>query len=144
MHVTRTIEIDAPAAVVWQVLHDVERWPRWTSSITSAALEQGSGLEPGAVVRLKQPRLAAMRWTVTDVVAGHRFTWTTRSPGLTAVAAHEVTDLGGARAAVVLDLTQSGPLAGVVGRLYARRTRRYLDLEAEGLKAAAEAAAQRT
>jgi hypothetical protein len=37
-------------------------------------------------------------------------------------------------------VTQTGALAGLLGRLYARRTRHYLDLEAEGLKAAAEAA----
>jgi uncharacterized membrane protein len=140
MRFTRTIEIHAPAAVVWRVLRDVEQWPQWTASVASATVEQGRALDVGTLVRLKQPRLSAMRWTVTEAIPGRRFTWSTRSPGLTAVASHELLATSAGATTVVLEVTQTGARAGLVGRLSSRRTRHYLDLEAEGLKAAAEAA----
>ena len=43
---------------------------------------------------------------------------------------------GGTRITLVLD--QHGPLAGLIRLLTQRKTRRYLHLEANGLKAAAE------
>ena len=55
-------------------------------------------------------------------------------------ATHEVVAQGPERALVRQRIEQRGPLGVVVGLLTRRMTRRYLDLEARGLKARSERA----
>lgn len=138
-----TVEIDASPGLVWEVLMDVERWPEWNASVTSAErIDGGDGdpLEVGSTVRLKQPRLPAMVWRVTEVEPGRSFDWTASSPGVTNEAGHRIgaPDGSGDRCVVTLGLAQTGPLAGLVGWLFGGRTRRYVEQEAEGLKRRAE------
>lgn len=52
-------------------------------------------------------------------------------------ARHYVTGRGG-RTLVCQELDQSGVLGALVGRLMAKKTRRFLELEAQGLKARSE------
>ena len=35
MELTRSIDIDAPPGIVWEVWSDIARWHEWTASITS-------------------------------------------------------------------------------------------------------------
>jgi uncharacterized protein YndB with AHSA1/START domain len=128
------IEIDAPAGTVWSVFADVERWSEWTASIERLAALDGPQLEPGRRFAIKQPRFPQLVWVVTEVDPGASWTWRQRSPGATTFASHEVVPLAGGRTLVRQRIDQRG-LAGVlVGRLTRRRTRRYLELEAQGLK----------
>ncbi len=60
-------------------------------------------------------------------------------PGNHTAATHEVVALGPDRTRVRQVIDQRGPLGALVGLLMRRLTRRYLDLEAAGLKAASEA-----
>ena len=64
------VEIDAPAAVVWDVFSDVERWPEWTASVTRLVALDGPGLAVGKRFEIKQPRMPKLVWEVTDVDAG--------------------------------------------------------------------------
>jgi uncharacterized membrane protein len=139
MHAEDGIEIEAPADVVWKVFADVERWPEWTASMDEVTFVKGSTLGDGAAVRVKQPRLPRMTWVVTELTPGASWSWEARSPGALTVARHTVTatDRGTTRVAQSID--QTGPIGGLVGRMMAGLTRRYLRMEAEGLKAAAEA-----
>jgi len=134
------MEIDAPPSIVWQVFTDVERWPAWTASVTALEALDGGGLEVGKRYRIKQPRLPRVTWVVTSYSAGSAWTWTSRTPGNTTEATHRIEALdGGARTRVHLSIDQRGPGGVLLGALLRRMTRRYLRLEAEGLKRASEA-----
>ena len=91
-------------------------------------------------MRIKQPRLKALEWDVTEFVANEVFTWRSSTVGITSVGTHRITAASGDRVTVRLALDQKGFLAPVVGLLTARLTRRYIDMEARGLKARSEAA----
>jgi hypothetical protein len=62
-----------------------------------------------------------------------------RSLGATTLASHEVVPQDGGRTLVRQRIDQRGPIGVVVGALIRRLTKRYLELEAQGLKARSEA-----
>lgn len=134
-----SIEIDAPADVVWTVFADVEHWPDWTASVQRLVGLDGPDLRVDARFRIKQPRMPDLVWEVTEVDPGAAWTWVQRSPGGTTVASHEVVVISPGRTLVRQRLDQRGPVGAVVGRLTRGMTRRYLDLEAQGLKRTSEA-----
>jgi uncharacterized protein YndB with AHSA1/START domain len=143
MRVDVTVDISAPPEVVWVVLRDVESWPTWTASITSIRLLSPDPLQAGSRVRIKQPRLPATVWTVSELVEGERFTWTATSPGVHTRASHCVVGTAdGSRATLSID--QAGVLRRLVGRLYGGLTRRYVAMEAAGLKQRSEESAPQT
>jgi uncharacterized membrane protein len=136
-----SIEIDAPPAVVWDVFADVERWPTWTASVTSLRAVDGP-LEVGKRFEIKQPRFPKLTWTVTTLDVGSSWAWRSRSVGNTTIATHWVEPIdGGARTLVRQRIEQTGPLGGLVGLLFRGLTKKYLELEAEGLKGTSEARA---
>jgi uncharacterized membrane protein len=141
MHAEDGIDIAAPADVVWKVFADVERWPEWTESMRRVTFVEGDALAVGAAARIEQPKLPKVTWVVTELTPGSSWTWESRAPGALTVARHVVTPTGDGTTRVEQSIDQTGPLGGLVGRLYAGLTRRYLRMEAEGLKAAAERAA---
>src|ERR1700754_3490538 len=131
------VEIEAPAAVVWDVFSDVEAWPEWTASVTRLTALDGPGLAVGKRFEIKQPRLPKLVWEVTAVEDGASWTWEQRSPGGRTIAVHEVIPKEG-RTLVRQRLDQQGPVGALVARLMRGTTRRYLELEAQGLKARSE------
>ena len=50
------------------------------------------------------------------------------------MADHRVTPIDAETVRVTLSIRQSGPLAPIIGHLYAGLTRRYLNMEAQGVK----------
>lgn len=128
-----TVEIDADPQRVWDVLVDVESWPEWTPSMTTVRMATPGPLGRGSRVAIKQPRLSPAEMTVDRYVEGRSFAWSSTMAGLSTIADHVVEPTStGSR--VTLVLTQSGPLAGFVGVAYGRMIRRYVHLEATGLK----------
>lgn len=140
MNTQTSIDIDAPAVTVWRVYADTERWPDWTDSVNRVTPLDGPALEVGHRFEIDQPRFPTLVWEVTEVDRGHSWTWRQRSPGGTTVATHLVEDLGDGRTRVHQSIDQRGPVGALVGRLARGLTRRYLQMESEGLKAASEAA----
>jgi uncharacterized membrane protein len=138
MQTDSSIEIDAPATRVWDVFVDVERWAEWTASITSIVPLDGPGIEVGNRFEIRQPRFPKLVWEVTEVDPGRGWTWRQRSPGNTTLASHEVVAQGPERTLVRQRIDQRGPIGAVVGVLMRRLTRRYLELEAQGLKQRSE------
>ena len=138
MFTEHSVEIDAPAELVWEVFSDVERWPEWTASVTSLVALDGPGLAAGKRFAIKQPRMSKLVWKVTEVDPGGSWTWEQRSPGAVAYARHNVLPLPGGRTLVRQQIDQRGVLGALVGRLMVTMTKRYLDLEAHGLKNRAE------
>lgn len=132
------VEIDAPASLVWEVFSDVERWPEWTASVTSLVALDGPGIDAGKRFQIKQPKLPTLVWEVTDVSPGVSWTWAQRSPGGRTWASHTVTSVADGRTLVRQKLDQQGPVGAIVSRLMLRTTRRYLAMEAQGLKGRSE------
>ena len=132
------VDIDAPASLVWEVFSDVERWPEWTASVTGLVALDGPGLAVGKRFQIKQPKLPTLVWEVTEVSPGVSWTWAQQSPGGRTVATHTVTSVADARARVDQKLDQQGPIGAIVARLMLRTTRRYLEMEAQGLKGRSE------
>ncbi len=143
MNTETSVAIDAPADVVWRTFADVERWPEWTASVTRIVAVDGPGIEVGKRFEIKQPRLPKLVWEVTEVRPGRGWTWVQRSPGGTTLATHEVIAQGPARTLVRQGIDQRGPVGTLVGALMRGTTRRYLEMEADGLKARSEAAHRR-
>jgi uncharacterized protein YndB with AHSA1/START domain len=133
-----SVEISAPAATVWEVFVDVERWPQWTASVERLVALDSPGLEVGRRFEIKQPKMPKLVWEVTEVVPGVSWTWRQRSPGGTTFASHEVEVLDADRTLVRQRIDQRGPVGVATGVLMRRMTRRYLELEGQGLKACSE------
>src|ERR1035437_9033866 len=134
MHFKTTIEINAPLDRVWDALVDVETWPEWTASIREVKGLDGAVLAFGSRVRIKQPRMPSLVCGVFEFEPITSFTWRRRRPGVTTVGSLVVTATSTNRVTVTLGIHQSGPLAPIVRLLAGARTRRYVQMEADGLQ----------
>jgi uncharacterized membrane protein len=132
------IDIDAPPRLVWGVFSDVVHWPEWTSSVTSLVGLDGPALAVGKRFAIKQPGMSKLVWKVTEIDPGSSWTWVQRSPGANVTARHYVSAQPGGRTLVRQQLDQRGAVGALVGRLMAKKTKRFLELEAQGLKARSE------
>jgi uncharacterized protein YndB with AHSA1/START domain len=131
VHHEVTVAIPAPAARAWSILADVEQWPSWTASMRRVELDGPFAVN--SVARIRQPRLAGAAWTITGIDPGRSFTWRSVAPGIRSVATHLVTPTGDGTCDVTLSIDQTGPLAGFFGLLYGRLTKRYVQMELDGL-----------
>ena len=75
---------------------------------------------------------------MTSLVPGRSFRWESSSPGLATVADHAVHARGSDRTVLTLSLRQEGPAAAIARLLLSRITRRYIRMEAEGLRKRSE------
>ncbi|MBG6067131.1 SRPBCC family protein [Micromonospora ureilytica] len=127
-------EIAADAEQVWAVLVDVPRWPEWTASVTRAERGESGPLAVGATARLTQPKLRPAVWRVTELTERREFVWVSQAPGVRTTGEHRLLPTPDGRTRVELVINQSGPLAGLIGWLYGELFRRYVRMEADGLR----------
>ena len=133
-----SVQIRATPERVWAVMSDVEHWHEWTPTITRIRRANDGPMRVGARARVWQPRLPPADWVVTAFEDGHGFEWESRAPGVRVLARHSVVSaLDGSR--VTLSIQYTGLFGGLIGRLTASLNRRYIALEADGLKRRAEA-----
>ena len=140
MRFEKSIEIDAPQQRVWDVLSAVESWPERIETVDSVELLTPAPITEGSQLRLKQPKLPEGTWEITVWDAPSYFEWTQRTGGTTSVAGHRVDALGDGRSRLTLTLEMRGLLIPIIGLFYRDLTNRYMNLEAEGMKRAAESA----
>jgi uncharacterized membrane protein len=134
-----SVDIDAPPEKVFAVLRDVERWPEWTPSVTRVHRLEKGPFAIGSSAHVRQPKLRAAVWQVTELEENRNFTWVTRTPGLRMKAGHLI-ERRGAGSRALLSFELSGLLAPVVSPLYGGLIEQYLATESRGLKQRAEAA----
>jgi len=127
-------DIDAAPGDVWMVVTDVERWPQWTASMTSVERLDEGPFSVGSTARVRQPKLPVAVWEVVDLEPEVSFSWTARTPGITTTAEHRLTPRPGGGVGVTLSIRQTGPLSPLVALFTSRITRRYVQIEADGLK----------
>ena len=138
MRFERSIDIDAPQQRVWEVLTDIEAWPKRIATVETVELLTQAPLTKGSRVRLKQPRLPEGVWEITAWEAPTYFEWIQKGGGMTTVAGHRVEALGDAGARLTLTLDMRGVLIPVVALFFKGLTNDYISREAEGMKRVAE------
>jgi uncharacterized membrane protein len=134
-----SIDIDAEAQRVWDILIDVERWPEWTQSVTHIERLSPPPFNVGSRARIQQPRLKDTVWSVTALEPLIGFTWEASQRGLTTIASHRLAQRVPGTTTVTLCIRQRGALAPLAWLLSAKMIRRYLDFERHGLKTRSEA-----
>jgi uncharacterized membrane protein len=140
MRFEESIDIDAQQERVWEVLSDLEAWPRRIETVDVVELLTPAPMSKGSRVRLKQPKLPEGIWDITVWDAPSYFEWRQKSGGITSVAGHRVEMLEEGRSRLTLSLDMRGPLIPVIGLFYRGLTNRYMTIEAQGMKRAAESA----
>jgi uncharacterized membrane protein len=142
MQFETSIVIEAELDETWEILTAVTRWPEWTPSVREVTLLEGTALGRGSRARVRQPGLLPLVWTVTEFAPHSRFSWSSSSLGATIVGTHRLTP-GDDGVTATLGLELSGGLARVIATLMGRTMRRYVQMEADGLKYRAELSAGR-
>jgi len=140
MHFEHSIDVDSGQQRVWEVLTDLEAWPQRIETVDAVELLSPAPLGKGSRVRLRQPKLPEGIWEVTVWDPPSYFEFHQQSGGVTNVAGHRVEALDDGRSRLTLTLNMQGLLVPVFGRIYKGLTNRYMTLEAEGMKRAAESA----
>ena len=140
MRFEESIDIDAQQERVWEVLSDLEAWPRRIETVDVVELLTPAPMSQGSRIRLKQPKLPEGTWDITVWDAPSYFEWRQKSGGITSVAGHRVEVLEEGRSRLTLSLDMRGPLIPVIGLFYRGLTNRYMTIEAQGMKRAAESA----
>lgn len=137
MRFEAAVTVQAPADRVWEVFSDVAKWPEWTPTIDSVERLDEGRIHIGARTRIRQPKLPVATWEVTELVEGQYFAWVSRAPGIKTTGGHRVmaTPEGTVATSTII---QEGPLGWLFGRLYAKLTQRYIEIEGENLKKVSE------
>lgn len=138
MRFERSIDIDARQRRVWEVLSDLEAWPRRIETVDVVELLTPAPISRGSRIRLKQPKLPEGIWDITVWDPPSYFEWRQKSGGITSVAGHRVEMLDEDRSRLTLGLDMRGLLIPIIGLFFRDLTNRYMTVEAQGIKGAAE------
>jgi hypothetical protein len=125
------LHIEAPVAVVWDVLSSIQDWPQWTTTVSRVEAPGQIGM--GSRVLVVQPRLKPATWQVTEWIPRRGFAWESSGWGYKALAEHRLERAGGG-CRVWLTLTFSGALSGLITLLWGGLSQRYLGQELDCLR----------
>jgi hypothetical protein len=139
MRFEQSIDIDAQQDKAWAVVSDVQRWHERTASVTSVELQNNPPFGLSSVALVRQPKLPPTKWHVTRFDPPEFFEWVAKSLINTTIAGHRVTATSDASCRLTLTLEWKGIATPILVLLYKKLTVRYLTMECEGMKQAAEA-----
>jgi hypothetical protein len=107
-------EVDAPASAAWEVLVDLDRWPRWGPSVRSATLDDGTRrLSAGVTGRVVPVVGPPLRFVVTEFAEGERWSWSVAGVPATS---HRVEPVGEDRCRVAMGIAwPAAPYLAVCG-----------------------------
>jgi hypothetical protein len=94
----------------------------------------GTAIAVGNRFAIAQPRLPRIVWQVTEVEAGTSWSWRASSFAAESIASHEVRPVAADRTLVRQRIDQRGAVGLLSAVAMHRLVRRYLALEAGGLK----------
>jgi uncharacterized protein YndB with AHSA1/START domain len=80
--VSATADVTAPRDVVWNVVADIDSWPRWNPDVSEVSLS--GELAPGSEFRWKAGP-GTIRSTLREVEPPRRIAWSGKSLGASAV-----------------------------------------------------------
>jgi hypothetical protein len=140
MRFEESVDIDAQQQRVWDVLSDLESWPGRIETVDVVELLTPAPVAEGSRILLKQPKLPEGRWDITVWDAPSYFELRQKSGGVTSVAGHRVEGLERGRSRLTLSMDMRGLLIPIIGVLYRGLVTRYMSIEAQGMKLAAESA----
>ncbi|MFS3130070.1 SRPBCC family protein [Nocardioides sp. Bht2] len=135
------IEIDAPAATVWEVLTDFDAYRDWNPFARDVRCELRPGGAIDMQVALVGRRTFRQREFVNSVAPGEGFSYSMKpAPGglLRSRRDQRVVDLGSGRSRYTSHFEIIGPLSPVVAGLLGRALRRGFDANVAALKQRAE------
>jgi len=135
------IDVDAPAARVWQVVSDFERYPEWNPFIVRAAGELRVGKRLDVTIVAPGMKPVSFRPRVLDVEPGHLVRWKGefKLPGLfDGRHALTVDPLDGRRSRFTTHEDVTGILLPFAGRVMAASQQGF-ELMARAVKERAEA-----
>lgn len=79
--------VDVPPEIVWEILVDLEVWPKWGPSVAGATVD-GGVFGAGARGHVRTAVGVSLPFTVTDFEPGRRWAWAVAGVAATT---HEVT-----------------------------------------------------
>jgi uncharacterized protein YndB with AHSA1/START domain len=130
----REVEIGATADVVWDVLTDVDAWPRWNAEVKSATV--AGAVAPGAEFRWKAgPGTIQSRIERTE--RPRLLAWTGRTFGMSAIHVWRL-EPGDGGTRVTTEESMEGLPARVLRGMVQKNLDRSLDAWLRGLKAESE------
>ncbi|MFI1916687.1 SRPBCC family protein [Nocardia sp. NPDC020380] len=136
-----SVEIEAPAELVWQVLTDVDNYGEWNPFVPECktTLEPGSPID--MQVRLGGPKPRAQQEFIRTHTPGKEFSYAMKPMPLGLLRSersHTVTPLGDGRARYDSHFQLEGPLSPVVGGLMGAALRKGFQGMTDGVKERSE------
>lgn len=130
-------QVGADPSRVWDVVGDVDRWAELLPTVTRVVPQTEGGPRVGSRYALTQPGIPPLVYEITGWEPGARFVWVARAPGVRTVGVHQVEQAPGGTL-LRLGLRWEGPLARLVRLFFGRRTRSYVEQEADAFTTLAE------
>jgi Polyketide cyclase / dehydrase and lipid transport len=130
--------VRADAERLWGFVGRVADWADLLPTVDDVTVVNGGPVpHVGARYALRQPGLPRLVYEVTEWVPGERFTWVAAAPGVRTTGSHTISPVPGG-CLLKLTLGWTGPLRPLVEMVFAARTQRYVELEADTFTALAE------
>jgi len=108
-----SIETSVPATALWDRWSDIATWTEWNAGIVG--IEVDGPLAPGTTFTMTPPDGDAVRMTISEVVAGERFTDVMDAGDFVVTTVHRLEPVAAGRTRVVYRTEITGPAADQVG-----------------------------